>query len=465
VHLSFLPQAITVKLILSHWYYPAARILLIFLIPVLPTGASKWGQCLSNLRNATWRESSGIFSGGTDNHGHPTPLTNVTTAVTYDLCKIACGSGPSSGVSWLTFLDQFGAWVLPWLALVSQLPFGANDKYENLIATLLTLGSPTLAAYSLALTVLNGRWVAKLFTTWNYHNSRNAARILNTLQQAPLKVTTDAALLASLVVLPENDKWWAELVEWLDFTHTWSISAAMSIVWVIIAYILAVIDSIVGGGAYSLHPSGQSIGSLWLWLLPIVAGWLQISPECDSKRLQNAINRANRIAYVATPSDGPELASSKSRYYAISLRSDHRDVLRRDEGCTVPIYNYARFLPWAQGVEIIAGAFCAASERVDHHISVDPKVEWVNPSNPYSLSHRNRTGTQAQVVKYCLLERESQGTHRTMWSSDVWSRMFTASVFALLLQWGTAGAAFLISLLTPTTGWSRKQFPRNHVLT
>ena len=330
--------------------------------------------------------------------------------------------------------------------------------YNNLVATLLTMGSPTLAAYSLALTVLNTRWATKLFTSCDYHNSRHAAIILNNLQQAPLKVTTDAALLASLVVLPENDEWWAELVVWLNFTHTWSLSAATSIAWVIIAYILAVLDSIVGGGAFSLHPSGQTIGSLWLWLLPIVTGWLLISPKCDSERVQNSLNRTNRrLAYVASsiPGDGPKLASSKSRRFAISLRSDHpsRDVLRRDEECTVPIYNYARFLPWAQAVETVADAFHAASERVDKHIPVDPAVEWVNPSNPYSLSHRpNRTGTQAQVVNYCLHEGESQGARRTMWGSGVWSRMFTAAVFALLLQWGTAGAAFLISWFTPTIG-------------
>lgn len=70
-------------------------------------------------------------------------------------------------------------------------------------------------------------------------------------------------------------------------------------------------------------------------LLPIVAGWLHISPECDSKRLQNAIDRANQIAYVAS-GDQPELVSSKSRRYAISLRSDRRDVLRRDEGARCP---------------------------------------------------------------------------------------------------------------------------------
>ena len=117
------------KLILNRLSYsPAASILLIFLLPVLPIGAAHWNQCLSNIRNATWRDSRGISSGGTDNNGRPTPLTNLTTAVTYDLCKTACGSGPSPSASWLTSLDQFGSWLLPWLALISQLPFGALSQ-------------------------------------------------------------------------------------------------------------------------------------------------------------------------------------------------------------------------------------------------------------------------------------------------------------------------------------------------
>jgi len=258
--------------------------------------------------------------------------------------------------------------------------------FENLIATLLTLGSPTLAAYSLVLTVLNGQWVANLFSSCDYHNSRNAARILNNLQQAPLKVTTDAALLASLVVLPENDNWWGELVAWLDFMHTWSISTAASIAWVIVAYILAVIDSITGPYLVG-ETSGQSIGSLWLWLLPIVAGWLQLSPKCDSERLQKAINRANRIAYVATSGDGPELASSKGRHYAISLRPDH-DALCCDEGCTVPIYNYVRFLPWVQAVETVADSHPLWWHSKRRTASIVPSTWQGEDINPRWRRHR-----------------------------------------------------------------------------
>jgi hypothetical protein len=104
---------------------------------------------------------------------------------------------------------------------VSQLPFGANNRLDNLLSVVLAVGSPTLAAYSLALTVLNGHYIAQRFAHLEYPNVRSAVQILSSLQQAPLQVVTDGSLLASLIVLHENDEWWSELSIWLNFVHTW----------------------------------------------------------------------------------------------------------------------------------------------------------------------------------------------------------------------------------------------------
>jgi hypothetical protein len=144
--------------------------------------------------------------GKTDNHGNPLDSSTANvTAITYDLCVEQCGAGQEP-FQWTVFSQQFSSWLLPWLALVSQLPFGANDKCVNLESMLLTLGSPTLAAYSLSLTALNGRWIAQLFSNYRYPNVKNAVRILSSLQQSPLRVDTDDALLASLIMLPQNDE-------------------------------------------------------------------------------------------------------------------------------------------------------------------------------------------------------------------------------------------------------------------
>ena len=151
-----------------------------------------------------------------------------------------------------------------------------------------------------------------------------------------------------------------------------------------------------------------------------MVGWLQISPKCDSVRLDTAVSRANRIAYVATPNAEPELAGLRGSEYAISLRPGTGDILRRDEACTVPIFNYARFFSWVEVVETIADAFRVASERARTRVSVDPEIELVEgklDSQPHVL---NRTGTLVQVEDYGALMGKVQRVRRIGWGPGVW---------------------------------------------
>jgi hypothetical protein len=441
----------------------------IFLILALPTEASlNFPQCLENIRNETWRKENlnGIteLEHGTDSRGHRVPLNENTTAITYALCKRACGIGHTP-VDKAKFPQQFTTWLLPWIALLSQLPFGANNKFDNLASVVLAAGSPTLAAYSLALTVLNGRWVGRRFASCRYPNAQSAARVLNRLQQSPLVVAKDHSLLASLIVLPENDQWWSELLAWLNITHTWSIAAATSIAWVIISFVLTLFDPSSPKMTCTLDANGPVIGAPWLWLLPIVVGWLQISPNCDSEGLKQAIHHANRMAHVATPSGESVLAKSRLKQFAISFASDPKGLAHPDEGCTIPIYYYARSLSWVRTAETVADAFDAAEERAKRRAPVNDKAEWVftapNSSSASPLAPRNRRGTLSQVEEYCLpLEdlpitgrrRNNNGITR---DPRVWLNMFIATVFAFLLQWGTGGAAISIFWFTPTVGESR----------
>jgi hypothetical protein len=413
------------------------------LIPVT-TAAVNFQSCLQGVQNGTW----GLV-GGTDNHGHPVSNISTATGITYDLCLRACGAA-AEPFAWPKFSQEFTSWLLPWLALVSQLPFGANDKLDNLVSVLLTVGSPALAGYSLALTVLNGRWIARHFGAYDYPNIRYAVQILTSLQQSPLTVTNTDSLLASLVVLPENDEWWRELLVGLNYTHTWSVSAVTSIAWVIIAYAFTLVNSFSDDPASKIEVTGQAIGALWLWLLPIVIGWLQISPKCDSVRLRQAIEHANKIAYVATPSGIPRLAGEGSMQRAISFSTSTDELLRCDEQCTAPIYNYSRFLPWTQAVEEVCQVFRAASDRAHRHCSVDPLVDW--KTSERFIVPIYRTGTLSQVDAYCLSVGEPAATPRSPWGHAVWPRFILASLFGLSLQWGTAGAAITIAFYTPTVG-------------
>ena len=389
-----------------------------------------------------------IIDGKTDDNGNLLlPSTSNATAITYDLCVSQCGPGQEP-FQWTTFSQQFSSWLLPWLALLSQLPFGANDKLDNLESMLLTLGSPTLAAYSLALTVLNGRWIAKLFSKYRYPNVKNAVRILSSLQQSPLRVDTDNVLLASLIMLPQNDQWWEELVISLEYMHTWSISAATSIAWVIIAYIFTIINYFSQEIQQAHGSDGGPIGSLFLWLLPIVMGWLQLSPKCDSIRLHQAVDKANSIAYVATPTSQPiKTSNMKFKKYGISIKPSELDEAQRDERSTPPIYNYARFLPWIQAVVVVSDVFGIIYERDRHQDPVVPGTEW-----------RRRDGdalTAEQVENYALPRPGSvyrSPRHKWRLDSSALSRIFIASALALTLQWGTTGAALIMIWFTPTVG-------------
>ncbi|KAJ7176500.1 hypothetical protein C8R46DRAFT_1346538 [Mycena filopes] len=436
--------------LLSTYSYPSplhpSCMVLCFLVLLSFLGAVdavNFDQCIRDVQSGLWGSL-----GGTDNQGNSVPISNTTTSITYELCVRACGAGAEPFV-WNIFSQQFSAWLLPYLAIVAQLPFGANDRFDNVVAVLLSVGSPTLAAYSLALTVLNGHWIARRFSPFSYPNLRHAVQILSRLQQTPVRIAR-GSMLASLVVLPENNQWWAELVDRLDYTHTWSISSVASITWVTIAFLFTVIDSFTGTiVSETLNANGQGVGSVYLWLLPVVIGWLLVGPKCDSVRLHRAMDLANAEAYVTTdrgPVPADEVSSDRAIFLARNLGSVHRDELS-----TSPIYNYARFLPWVQAVEDVCRVFEAASDRAKRYHSVDPDVPWVREEKGGRSMVRaeNRRGTLAQVDVYV---RPTHPVRRSHWGPGVLSRFFVSSILALALTWATTGAAVVVVWFTPTRG-------------
>ncbi|KAK1217199.1 hypothetical protein PQX77_020152 [Marasmius sp. AFHP31] len=388
---------------------------------------------------------------GVNNLGQPVKNPDDATAISYITCANECGTSP--GVRpWTLIAQEFSAWLLPYLALLSQLPFGAHDRWDNFLAVILTIGSPALAAYSVAITVLNERWIVRLFNSYSYPNRRNAVRILGSLQQSPIRIGTDHRLLASLVVLPENDAWWCELVAWLDYAHTWSISAASFIAWVVVTYAFTIANSFADDITTKTDINGQSVGSVWLWLIPIVFSWLQISPKCDSVMVRKALDRANQIAYVVgSNGHGPVLASRVNGQRAIYLDRDRSRTLYPDQHVSVPIYNYARLFTWTEAVREVAACFFNATSHAESFEPVDSDVKWVDRdrSDANTIRPENRRGTSVQVEKYCSSELGSLPPDR---ASGIWTRLVIASMAGLGLQWGTTGAAFLTVYLTPTTG-------------
>ena len=88
---------------------------------------SKFTRCL----NA--KTSTGNTTGGVDRHGHATTDLDAMVGLTYQTCLSECGSSPDS-FNWRQFTQSFFTWLVPWLALTSQLPFGSDDHVNNFMS-------------------------------------------------------------------------------------------------------------------------------------------------------------------------------------------------------------------------------------------------------------------------------------------------------------------------------------------
>jgi hypothetical protein len=125
-------------------------------------------------------------------------------------------------------------WLLPWLTLIAQLPFEANG-WLDLLSAFLCVGSPALAAYSLALTALNRRYIARKFQRLRYSTEKNTRReyhymidrldsatlILQEAQQCPMRANQDTGELGSLIVLNDTPRqnFWKTAVKDLKNTR------------------------------------------------------------------------------------------------------------------------------------------------------------------------------------------------------------------------------------------------------
>ncbi|KIK39143.1 hypothetical protein CY34DRAFT_89767, partial [Suillus luteus UH-Slu-Lm8-n1] len=397
-----------------------------------------FAQCLSNLsNNATIQNFPDQLL---DSNGIPTSNASNVTSIGYHLCISSCGSGQEN-FQWSEFSQEFSAWLLPNLALISQLPFGAQYRIDNLMSALLTVGSPTLAAYSLFITLLNSRWINRRFYhSVNHPSSRFAVSILSSLQQTPLRLHSDRPRLYSLIVPPENDSWWKCFAEFVDYTHTWSIASAASIAWVIVAYLLTVANSLSNVSTH-FQSNGEASGSVWLWLIPIVVGWLQLSPKCDFNRLQAAYDRADKHSLRTGAIDVHAKMLPASSRRALSITAREEDVMSPDEYLTPPVFNYSRSLRWASTAETICLVFKAASENARN-------VPFHFGSEHVGFDTNDQKSLEGAVMLFAQ-HSETQSSH---WAPGVFTRMAIASCASLGLQWGTVGAAVIVGWFTPTTG-------------
>ncbi|EJD38896.1 hypothetical protein AURDEDRAFT_116328 [Auricularia subglabra TFB-10046 SS5] len=427
-----------------------AQVISVVLFGALWASASAdFGQCIADVRVNKFG-SSGVL----DFYGNPVSNVSNAQGLTLPACEAYCGTSHAQ-FQWFTFSQEFSSWLLPWLALSSQLPFGGTSRLENALAGLLVVGSPALAVYSLSLTVLQRRWIERRFAGMStvVPNARLIQRVLIALQQASVVLADTGVgrppLLESLIVLPENDRWWHSLAQRIERAPMWTASAGFSIFWVVLALGFTIVDSI-ASPARDISNHGHAVGAVWLWLVPVVAGWLQARFEPDPGRLVREVAHANENAYVASEnSDEPVLARMISQRQALTVTLR----VRTDADRPAPIFAGARIFKGSAVVEKIASMCDAFRDSAEMHVPVSAggtgDKQWaIGPCD--DVQGTNRRGSAEQVRAYCA--PRDPHAQQSRWAPGVFRRIARAAACAMFMQWSTTGAAIAITYLTPTIG-------------
>ena len=238
-----------------------------------------------------------------DQQGRPTGNFANAWGISYYSCNVLCGTEDNTGYYDWDFLSQgISSWLIPWLALTAQLPFETKNKTTNFIALLLGLGSPALVAYSLALTILNARRINQKFRQLKEDSQAlhrplqmkaiNAARsILIETQQVPIQIYNGRRReISQLIVYPDNWAWWSSLRQKLLITkRKWTYSLYAQVGWVCVSQLLAIIDFFTTGSSESSIGIGLAINSLWLWMIPIVLGWVYVGNQSSAESIKAAL--------------------------------------------------------------------------------------------------------------------------------------------------------------------------------
>ena len=182
----------------------------------------------------------------------------------------------------------------------------------------------------------------------------------------------------------------------------------MNIIWVLIAFLLTIVDSFVDFDHFITVPgdAGYSIAAVWTYLLPLVVGWLHVGSQPDADHLRNALDDAHDVAYVATTAEPVLAARVPGRSArAIGPSTKHIDHVNADEKKTAPIFNYSRVFIWSQNAEHIFGLYENAASKADRRITVQKGGKWMSNDDGTIVAH-DRIGNEAEVVHYCMEEPE-----------------------------------------------------------
>ncbi|KAL2048664.1 hypothetical protein N7G274_000576 [Stereocaulon virgatum] len=264
-------------------------------------GGLDYSNC-AQLANATYLKapnSSFLY----DQRGKPTGDASQAWGISYQACIDLCTAEETSGLyNWGFLASSIASWLLPWLALNAQLPFATKDKSTNLMALLLAMGSPALITYSLALTILNAqqinrtfRYIKEININLNRHLQLKAIKAARTIlietQHIPIQIYSGPRReLAQLVVHPQNWRWWCSLRDTIFLRkRKWTYSLYAQVGFVCVSQVLAITIFFTSASSDSSIGIGLAINSLWLWMIPVVLGWVYVGMQTEAGSIKAAL--------------------------------------------------------------------------------------------------------------------------------------------------------------------------------
>jgi hypothetical protein len=354
-----------------------------------------------------------------------------------------------------------------------------------------------MITYSLALTILNRyslrtRWHSlhttassrEVYDRYNDFGVRVKAiqYLLQEAQQVPMRASQEKGWLSSLIVGPKNQVWWRNLQSNLKRTRRGvTFSLVAQILAAGVAWLFTVSSIFLKSRGDRIVANHLSSGIMWLWLVPVICGWITVGTQNRSGSIEEAL-RVD-IAYRAKSGFSDGSITEKKQQRGIMVRSGlaiqphHAQTneaafevpplvnlelphwlgadIMGDEKREGPIFNYARVFTWWRLAHTMEKALQTTVNAIATGEACRPRGEKLQP---WSQDRReeNLAGDSHTTAHYCGLDlKRGQILAYPEWSeitADVWKRMVVASAVALFVQWGTTGPGLVIAYFTTTKG-------------
>lgn len=434
-------------------------LLLVVNISMLNAQGLDWSQCAIDANKSYWNAPNDTFL--YNQYGKPTANMSQAWGVSYESCRGLCGTPVNTGnYNWNSLSQGLTSWLLPWLALTAQLPFETKDKQTNLMALFLALGSPALITYSLALTILDARWINQKFRHIKENSESlrpdrrhqteaiKAARVfLIESQHIPIQIVNGPRReFAQLVACPENWTWWCSLQKEIRKTkRQWTYSLYAQIGLVCVSQLLAIVDFFTIASFNTSIGIGLAINSLWIWMIPVVLGWVYIGTQTSAGSIKAALTSIN-VPVLGTVRDvngqcigirDRTTSDESSTFLGFSMT-----------GCELepgPIFNYARIWSHMNAVEHVARAFSAVIRRQEERRTVQGQP-W---NDNLERQDENFRGSPEELSRYIYRYEDGEDTPNLSIygrsSPKLVLNCITTAFIAIFLQWSSTGAAIIIA--------------------